>query len=635
MAGSSRSNDGARVSSSSAIRADPGSRRGTSATSPVSTLRSSSSSWILEVRAAPIVPPIRAATRRSDYVADLEELRIHLGLDRLLLLGHSHGGVVAQAYAARHPGRVERLVLASTLARFQEEQMLAMTSRIEAKAREDWYEDAKAALEAEQAGEWGTDEELAALVLREMPFYFASYGLAERTYIAGLEGEIPNGDALKLFNDEVFAAFDLRPEPPDRGADARDHRGGRIHHRSRLRRGVGCRDRRLASRIAGELRALRLRRAARAVRGCRPRLPARPRPRDLGFVAVGSRADDTRRLSSGKLPLELLSRLLDSLPPEPPEVRLGARVGEDACGIDVPAGVLVVAADPITLTSAAAGRLSVIVNANDVAVSGARPRWFLAVVLVPPGTAEAHVTELFDEIRRALDELGAHLVGGHTEITSAVTRPVVIGQMLGLAEAGAFLTTSGFRAGDVVLQIRPAPIEGAAVFARELGDQLGEIDGALLEAAGSALEHPGIGVVEAALLAARLGVNALHDPTEGGLAGGLHEMSEAGGVRIEVDREAVLWFEPGVAVCSALGADPWATLASGTLLGAFPPEGVDAALAAFAAEGHESAVIGTVTRGTGVFDTRGLEIPWPDRDEVARVLSRDETSSGQTAAGTI
>ncbi len=150
----------------------------------------------------------------EDYVADLEELRAHLGLERMLLLGHSHGGVVAQAYAVRYPERVERLVLASTLARFQAEQEGAMTAAIESKSGEPWYEDAKAATEAEQAGDWGTDEELAGLVLRELPFYFASYGERERAYVETLDGEIPVGDALKLFNAEVFTSFDLRPELP-------------------------------------------------------------------------------------------------------------------------------------------------------------------------------------------------------------------------------------------------------------------------------------------------------------------------------------------------------------------------------------------------------------------------------------
>lgn len=150
----------------------------------------------------------------EDYVADLEELRGHLGLDRMLLLGHSHGGVAAQAYAAAHTDHVEKVVLASTLARFAEEQHAAMEAGIQAKAGEPWYADAKAALEDEQAGRFETDEELGALALREFPFYFARYGDAERAYLDTLRGEVPVADALLLFNNEVFTTFDLRPALP-------------------------------------------------------------------------------------------------------------------------------------------------------------------------------------------------------------------------------------------------------------------------------------------------------------------------------------------------------------------------------------------------------------------------------------
>jgi proline-specific peptidase len=148
----------------------------------------------------------------ADYVADLDELRRHLALDRMSLLGHSHGGVVAMAYAAQHPERVGRLVTASTLARFHSEQREAMDRAMEAKAGEPWYEDACAAIRAEQAGEWGTDEELGELVRRELPFYVSRYGHAERTYLASLEGEVWAGDALKLFNEEIFDRFDLRSD---------------------------------------------------------------------------------------------------------------------------------------------------------------------------------------------------------------------------------------------------------------------------------------------------------------------------------------------------------------------------------------------------------------------------------------
>ena len=274
-------------------------------------------------------------------------------------------------------------------------------------------------------------------------------------------------------------------------------------------------------------------------------------------------------LPPGKLPVRLMSRLLAGFGPLPPEVILGPAVGEDACAIRVSGDVLVVATDPITLTGRDVGRSAVTVNANDVAVTGARPRWFLATVLLPPGTTEQAVESLFTEMHASLTESGIVLVGGHTEVTRAVTQPVVVGQMLGLAEGGHVVKTGGVRTGDVVFQIGRAPIEGAAVLAEEGAALLGTLDPGLLTAAQRALDSPGISVVTVALLAARLGATAMHDPTEGGLAAGLHEMAAASGVRLTVDGDRVLWWEPAIALCQALGADPWATLASGTLLAAF------------------------------------------------------------------
>jgi pimeloyl-ACP methyl ester carboxylesterase len=148
----------------------------------------------------------------ADYVGDLEELRAELGLEQLNLLGHSHGGVVAMAYAAAHPERLRRLVLASTLARFAAVQEAAMTAAMQTREGEPWYEDACAALEAEQAGDFETDEELRDLALREFPFYFARFGEAEEAYLDTLRAETPNADALLLFNREIFPVFDLRPE---------------------------------------------------------------------------------------------------------------------------------------------------------------------------------------------------------------------------------------------------------------------------------------------------------------------------------------------------------------------------------------------------------------------------------------
>jgi proline-specific peptidase len=148
----------------------------------------------------------------DEYAGDVEELRRHLGLEQINLLGHSHGGIVALAYAARHPDRVERLILASTLARWAPEQEEAMEEAMASHADEPWYADARAALEAEQAADFASDEELADLAFREFPFYFAQYGEEEQAYVESLRADVPNADTLRLFNQEIFGTFDLRPE---------------------------------------------------------------------------------------------------------------------------------------------------------------------------------------------------------------------------------------------------------------------------------------------------------------------------------------------------------------------------------------------------------------------------------------
>lgn len=159
-------------------------------------------------------PSDRRAYQIEDYVSDLEELREHLGEERMQLLGHSHGGVVAMAYAATHPGRVSRLVLASTLARFGPGQEKAMRAGMEKRMTQPWCDDAIVALEQEQAGKFETDEELSDLVLREWPLYFAHFGPVEAGYLDSLRSETINADALKLFNKEIFTTFDLRSQLP-------------------------------------------------------------------------------------------------------------------------------------------------------------------------------------------------------------------------------------------------------------------------------------------------------------------------------------------------------------------------------------------------------------------------------------
>ena len=321
-------------------------------------------------------------------------------------------------------------------------------------------------------------------------------------------------------------------------------------------------------------------------------------------------------LPAGKLAPDFLARLIETS--LPPEVVLGPRIGEDACAIEVEAGTLVVATDPITLTGAGVGAHAVAVNANDVAVTGARPRWFLACVLLPEGSTREDAEALFEGMRRALDRVGAVLVGGHTEVTGAVRQPLVVGQMLGIATERT-VPTGGLRAGDAVVQIGPAPVEGAAVLADVLSAECpGMVSAHVLEAARSALDSPGILVVEPALAAARAGATALHDPTEGGLSAGLHEMADASGVALAIEPGRIIWFEPGVELCAFAGLDPWGTLASGTLLAGFASDRLDGALAVLTSAGHAVSVIGRAERGCGVTLAGTGPLARFERDELSR-----------------
>jgi proline-specific peptidase len=155
-------------------------------------------------------PADRTGYALSDFVADLEELRGHLGLARLSLLGFSHGGMVAMAYASTHPGRVERLVLASTLARVGEAQEAEAAREIERRAGEPWHADAVEALQAEEEMRYESADDLARLLAAMAPMYFTRWDDRARGFVAKTS-DVGNADALKLFNADVP---DLLPELP-------------------------------------------------------------------------------------------------------------------------------------------------------------------------------------------------------------------------------------------------------------------------------------------------------------------------------------------------------------------------------------------------------------------------------------
>jgi len=328
----------------------------------------------------------------------------------------------------------------------------------------------------------------------------------------------------------------------------------------------------------------------------------------------------------GKLPAEHLARLLTRHAPDDPRVILGPGVGRDAAIVSFGERYLVAKTDPITFASDEIGWYAVHVNANDVACTGATACWFLATLLLPEGNTDPGLVDaMFDQIVDACHELDIALVGGHTEITHGLDRPIVVGCMIGEVAPERLVRPDGARPGDALLVTKGIAVEGTAIIAREMQDELTGLDRPLLERCQGFLHDPGISVVRDAAVATAAGeVHAMHDPTEGGLATGLWELGEAAGVGLEVVEAAVPVLPETQTLCTRLGLEPLGLIASGALLMAVAPGDTAAILAALKDAGIVAAHIGHVTereRGIVLRNATG-ERPLPqfERDEIARLF---------------
>jgi hydrogenase expression/formation protein HypE len=335
-----------------------------------------------------------------------------------------------------------------------------------------------------------------------------------------------------------------------------------------------------------------------------------------------------QRFLVGKLPPRILQAFLAKCPvPKTSSVVVGPRFGEDAAVIDLGLQYLVAKTDPITFTAEHIGWYAVNINANDVACLGARPRWFLATLLLPESGANAALAaSIFRDILRACRPLGVTLCGGHTEITLGLQRPIVVGQMLGLVEKPKLIRKESQRPGDLILLSKGVALEGTAILAREKAGILSRrLGAAAVRRAARLLFKPGIGVVPEARIAARHGgVHALHDPTEGGLVSGLYELAQAGQVGMCILKEKIPILPETRAFAEVLGFDPLALIASGALLIVASRHMANAVLRALRRGGISAAAIGEVRpKGEGVCllehgKKRRLRVP--ERDEIARLL---------------
>ena len=338
-------------------------------------------------------------------------------------------------------------------------------------------------------------------------------------------------------------------------------------------------------------------------------------------------------LPVGKLKPDFLKELLPT-PDGDTSVVVGPQLGEDAAVMALGDTYLVATSDPITFATEDIGWYVVCINSNDIAAMGAVPKWLLVTLLLPEdATTPTTVRDIMSQITQACAAFDISLCGGHTEVTPAVTQPVVIGQMMGVTDKNALFTSADARAGDVLILTKGLGIEATAIIAREREEQLRErYDAQFLEQAKNYLTDPGISVLKDAQIAiATGGVHAMHDVTEGGVTTAVYELATAAGLGVTVYSDkllgsSILYGNITRTLCELFGLNPLGVISSGAMLIASEPEKGETICQALRMAGINADIIGKFSppeHGLWLEDATGTQqrLPIFETDEIAKLFS--------------
>lgn len=304
----------------------------------------------------------------------------------------------------------------------------------------------------------------------------------------------------------------------------------------------------------------------------------------------------------GKVPENVLKRaVFKQVHHRRPEVILHAGVGEDCAAAELePGEVFVFSTDPITGAEQGMGTYAVHITANDLASAGAEPVGILTSILLPPGTREIKLRRIMEEIEAACKELHIEIMGGHTEISDVVNKPVITVTGMGKVKQTEIISTAGLRPGDELVMTKWAGLEGTAILAAEhREDLIQRLPEELVDTAAGFIQY--ISVVPDAAVAVQTGVSAMHDVTEGGIFGALWEMGEASGVGIIADIQKIPIRQETIEVCEFYGINPYQLISSGSMLIGCPQgnllvehlqkAGISAAVIGRAVEGNDRVVM--------------------------------------------
>jgi hydrogenase expression/formation protein HypE len=333
-------------------------------------------------------------------------------------------------------------------------------------------------------------------------------------------------------------------------------------------------------------------------------------------------------LPPGKVPIDILKEVVfKNLGATRKEVTLGPKAGVDGAVLTLGNKSVIVSMDPITGAIERIGWLAVNVNANDIATFGVEPAFLFSCLLLPEGADKKMVETISTQMSDAAEELGIAIVGGHCDSTPKLVNPIVVGCVMGFTEKGHYVTAAGAKTGDKIILTKSAGIEGTAILASDRENELKQtLSTAELRKAKAFYRQ--ISVVKDALTACKTGgVNAMHDPTEGGVANGIHEMADAAGLGVTVFREKILVQPETAEICSYFEIDPLQLIGSGALLIAAETGKANDIIESLKQQSIQAAIIGEFTTDASqrlltLKNGETQALSRPTSDHLWRALSR-------------
>jgi hydrogenase expression/formation protein HypE len=305
------------------------------------------------------------------------------------------------------------------------------------------------------------------------------------------------------------------------------------------------------------------------------------------------------KLPPGKIPIDILKTVVfKNLGAERREVTVGPTAGVDGAVLDFGDKSLIVSMDPITGAVERIGWLAVNVNANDVATFGVEPAFLFSCIMLPEDADSKIVEAICSQMNAAAAELGVAIVGGHCESTPSLTNPIVVGCIMGITKKGCYITASGAKPGDKLILTKSAGIEGTAILASDREEELKKtLSVSTLRNAKNFYSQ--ISVVKDALTAYKTGgVHAMHDPTEGGVAGGIHEMAEASRLGVKIFEKNIPVQPETAKICSYFKIDPLQLISSGALLISAEAKSAEKIIESLKQQQIDASVIGEFLAGT-------------------------------------